>query len=311
MSSNISNSTEIHKHIPRDVRRRVEELRNTGHFGGTISLHRALLTIPMRPRDLMSAILMAIALLAIYLFLLQYVFVAWSWILKLCTDLFNMKIEQGSFGFEIGIVKIYAPYLKIGAAAPTNTEWTVSVIITVVLLVISFLFSERFIPVAYLLRALVLIQTISILYFLFFSNYFPYSLASYHAVMMLAGLIFIGMVPLVYGIIYYIFDAGFIKKLWLTVLTMSHLLVLVPLQYFVQAFLVHRFSLMYMPILFLMFGLMIDVFVLIAFYAWGMSWAGARYPQEKQEIVSSKVEEFGQAEQAQSVEKKAMPDIVT
>ena len=138
MSSNISNSTDSHAHISPDLRRRVEELRNIGHFGGTISPHRALLTIPMRPRDYISAILLAIGLLLIYLFVLEYVFVAWSWILKWCTDVFNMKIEQGSFGFEIGIIKIYAPYLKIEAAAPTNTEWSASVIITVVMLIISF-----------------------------------------------------------------------------------------------------------------------------------------------------------------------------
>ena len=295
MSSNISKIQESHKHISPALRRRVERLRNIGHFGGTISQHRALLTLPMSPADYIPAIILAVAIFFIYLFALEYVFNAWSWILEWCSNLFHMELKQGSFGFEVGIFNIYVPYLKIGAATPSNTEWAIGVIIVALVLLISFFLPDRFIPFAYLLRALVFIQTISIVYFLLFSNYFPYSLASYQAVMMLAGLIFIGLVPIIYGLIYYIFDEILIKKLWLTLLTMSHLLLLVPLQYFAHAYLIHEYSLMYMPILFLMFGLMIDVFILIAFYSWGMSWKADIHPHQKERSKKSKVEEFSQS----------------
>ena len=300
MSSNISKIRETHAHISPELRQRVENLRNIGHFGGLISPHRALLTLPKNPGDFIPAIIMAIVLFFIYLFALEYIFVAWSWILEWCSNLFSMDIKQGSFGFEMGIFNIYAPYLNLGAATPTNIEWSAGIVIAVITLLISFFLPDRFIPLAYLLRALVLIQTISIIYFLFFANYFPYNLAGYHAVMMLAGLIFVGLIPLIYGLIYYIFDETLVKKLWLTVLTMFHLLLLIPLQYFAHAYLIHTFSLMYMPVLFLMFGLMIDVFILIAFYSWGMSWEGALYPHLKQQAVKTKVEEFAQASREQS-----------
>lgn len=291
MSSNISKIKKSHSHISPDLRKRVEKLRNIGHFGGTISPHRALLTLPMSPGKYVPAIIMAAVIFFSYLFALEYVFSAWSWILEWCSSFFNMEIEQGSFGFEAGIFNIYVPYLKLGAATASNLEWSISVLITAIILLISFFMPDRFVPFAYLLRALAFIQTISILFFLFFSNYFPYSLASYHAVMMLAGLIFIGLVPLIYGLIYYIFDETLLKKLWLTILTMSHLLLLIPLQYFAHAYLIHEFSLMYMPILFLMFGLMIDVFIFIAFYSWGMSWQGTLHPHEERAIEASKVEQ--------------------
>lgn len=292
MSSNTSDMKDSHARISPDLRRRVESLKNIGHFGGTISQHRALLTLPMHPFDFVSSIIMAVVLFFIYLFALEYVFTAWAWLLEVCTDLFQMKVEQGKFGFEAGIFKVYAPYLKLGAATPTNSEWIVSVIIVAVVFVISLFLPERFIPLSYLLRALALIQVISIAYFLFFGNYYPYSLASYHAVMMLAGLIFTGLVPIIYGLIYYIFDETVTRKLWLTVLTMAHLLVLVPLQYFTHAYLIQAFSLLYMPILFLMFGLMIDVFILIAFYSWGMSWEGALHPHLRRQPAGSRSEEL-------------------
>lgn len=305
MSSNTSNMKDSHAHISPDLRRRIDGLKDIGHFGGTISQHRALLTLPMHFGDYISSIIMAVVLFFIYLFALEYVYTAWSWILELCTGLFNMDIEQGRFGLEIGIFKIYAPYLKLGAAVPTNTEWISGVIIVAVVFIISLFLPERFIPLSYLLRALALLQSISIVYFLFFGNYYPYSLASYHAVMMLSGLIFTGLVPVIYGLIYYIFDETITRKLWLTVLTMTHLLVLVPLQYFAHAYLIHIFSLMYMPVLFLMFGIMIDVFILIAFYSWGMSWEGALHPHSRQRSARSRSEELAHKADSGNAIKKA------
>ena len=281
MSSNISDKKDIHAHISPVLRHRVEKLRNIGHFGGTISQHRALLTLPMHPKELIPAFIMALILFLLYVFALDYVFIIWSTILDWCSSLFYVDMKQGRFGFDVGTFSIYTPYMQIGAATPSNVQWSMGVLITAILLVTSFFLPERFIPFAYLLRALVLIQTISIVYFLFFGNYFPYSLAGYQAVMMLAGLFFVGLVPLIYGLIYYIFDETLLKKLWLTILTMVHLLVLIPLQYFAHAYLINKFSLMYMPVLFLMFGLMVNVFVLISFYSWGMSWKGALHPHAR------------------------------
>ncbi|MEJ2141920.1 MAG: hypothetical protein P8Y24_06135 [Gammaproteobacteria bacterium] len=281
MSSNISNISEKHAHISPELRHRVEKLTHIGHFGGMISPHRALLTIPMKASEFIPSFITALMLFTIYLFSLEYVFVLWSWILEWCSSLFHLDLNQGRFGLELGIFKIYAPYLHLGAATPSNSQWSLGVIITISSLVISFFLPSRFLPLAYLLRALAFIQVISVCYFLFFSNYFPYSLASYHAVMMLAGLFFVGIIPIIYGLIYYIFDETLVKKVWLTLLTMGHLLLVIPLQFFAHAYLIHKFSLMYMPVLFLMFGLMIDVFILIAFYSWGMSWKGATHPQAK------------------------------
>ena len=281
MSSNISDKKDIHAHISPVLRHRVEKLRNIGHFGGTISQHRALLTLPMHSKELIPAFIMALILFLLYVFALDYVFIIWSTILDWCSSLFYVDMKQGRFGFDVGTFSIYTPYMQIGAATPSNVQWSMGVLITAILLVTSFFLPERFIPFAYLLRALVLIQTISIVYFLFFGNYFPYSLAGYQAVMMLAGLFFVGLVPLIYGLIYYIFDETLLKKLWLTILTMVHLLVLIPLQYFAHAYLINKFSLMYMPVLFLMFGLMVNVFVLISFYSWGMSWKGALHPHAR------------------------------
>lgn len=73
---------------------------------------------------------------------------------------------------------------------------------------------------------------------------------------------------------------------------MLHLWILIPMQYVAHAYLIHTFSLLYMPVLFLMFGLMIDVFVFIAFYAWGMSWEGALQLRQENYLPASKIEQI-------------------
>ena len=74
--------------------------------------------------------------------------------------------------------------------------------------------------------------------------------------------------------VYYIFDFSLIRKIFLTVLIMVHLAVFTPLHYLVQLYIIARFSLVFMPVLYTVFGLLLEVMVFIAFYSWGMSWKG-------------------------------------
>jgi hypothetical protein len=45
----------------------------------------------------------------------------------------------------------------------------------------------------------------------------------------------------------------------------------VPLQVLVHALVLQK-SLLFMPVLYIIFGLPVDILVVIAFYSWGMTW---------------------------------------
>lgn len=278
-SVSLNTTNPLPAHIPAQLKQRVEALRDTGHFGGRISPHRALLTIPLRRREFIPALVLAVLILTLYILSLGWVAAGWETLLQWCLDLFGYhEVELANFGFSLGGYNIYTPYIMLGAGVPSADQWNTAVVLTASILVISMLLPDRFMPLAYLLRALALIHAIAIFYFSYWPQSYPYGLAGYHALMMLAGMAFIAVVPIVFGLTYYIFDVSLLKKLAVTLMTMSYLGLLIPLQYFAHVYLVHTFSLLYMPILFLMFGLMIDVFLLIAFYAWAMSWGGKFHP---------------------------------
>jgi len=87
-----------------------------------------------------------------------------------------------------------------------------------------------------------------------------------------SGIGIISIVPFLFAVTYYIFDFGFFKKLFLTFITVAHLTCFLPLQILLQALVLQK-SVLFMPVLYIIFGMPIDVLIVIAFYSWGMTWS--------------------------------------
>jgi hypothetical protein len=125
------------------------------------------------------------------------------------------------------------------------------------------------------LRAACVVQVISLLVFFMWPSSFPYDAPRHLRDCFALGVAMIGVVPWVHALTYYVFDVGILRKFALSAYTMVFLACYLPVKMLVHAYILDRFSILFMPILFLFLGVTIDVFVLIAFYAWGMSWPPA------------------------------------
>lgn len=53
-----------------------------------------------------------------------------------------------------------------------------------------------------------------------------------------------------------------------------HLLLFVPQQYILHVVLLHK-SVLFMPLLYFVFGPFLDILAFVGFYSWGMSWSGS------------------------------------
>lgn len=223
------------------------------------------------------AMLLAVLLLTGWLMLLRWVNAAWTW----CTLYWSEVLFKGAMvkhkGYSIGsILRMDVPYLDLTAGVPDSGAWWMALILTTVTVLISFIIPRRQMPVIYLLRAVAFIQICSLAYFAINPASFPYTVSDYQSGMLMAGLFVISLVPVLLGATYYIFDIGLPKKLFLTVITMFYLSILIPMQYLLHVYLIQKYSMLFMPVLFFFFGLPLDIFVFIAFYAWGMSWRNKR-----------------------------------
>ena len=141
--------------------------------------------------------------------------------------------------------------------------------VTTLIFVATFFISKRLIPVIYLLRAVLLVQVIALLYFALIPARFPHTPDSYLAGFVTSGIGLISLVPLIFGLTYYIFDFGLPKKALLTSITMAHLALFLPFQCLLQALVLQK-TVLFMPVLYIVFGMPVDVMLVIGFYSWGM-----------------------------------------
>lgn len=269
----------------------LEQARYRGHRGGLISQHRSMVREPQTATKILGSVVLLIAVLEGWLLVFDWVVVAWAQILEFWRQVFGWEGYVVIVDYQLGIS---APYLAVESGHPGRAIWIVGAVLTVLLLGASFLIPRRYLPVAYLMRIVAFFQACGQLFFAIAPGRFPYGASGYIHGMLIASLALITLIPILLGFTYYIYDLGLGRKLGLTLLLMLHLSLLIPLQYMTHAFILHHLSLLFLPILFFVFGLPLDVLVFIAFYSWGASWRSlyqieASEPQPRATVEASGV----------------------
>jgi hypothetical protein len=117
------------------------------------------------------------------------------------------------------------------------------------------------------------LQATALGYFAVASARFPHDLPGYTVSMLVFSCVLIGLIPVLYGFTFYLLDFTLTQKIFLTLATVAHLVLFVPQQYMLHVYLLHG-SVLFMPVLYFVFGPFLDILVFIGFYSWGMSWRG-------------------------------------
>jgi hypothetical protein len=228
--------------------------------------------MPLGPGRIVEAIVLAISGTTCWLAILPAVGRLWGHLFSFWGAQLNLRsdvilVPQG-WGRH---VHFFLPCFGVVAGSASGTVWWVTTITTVAAFVASFLMSEESLPWAYLLRAICLLQATALGYFAIASARFPHDLPGYTVSMLVFSCILIGLVPVLYAFTFYLFNFSILQKVSLTVLTMIHLVLFVPHQYIVHVYLL-RYSVLFMPVLYFVFGPFLDILAFIGFYSWGMSW---------------------------------------
>jgi hypothetical protein len=261
----------------------LERIRHRGYGGGFITRHRALLFSPHNPAKMIPAFLLAVAFLLGWYLLRDQVCRFWS---------VMMDFWAGAVGMHGGVsaVKYYLfevipfsiPFLSFGAGPPSDFVWWVGLIFTALLVVLSFLIPRQYLPLAYMLRITAFFQSTAQIFFYFWRYGFPYEASGYVHGMLIASWMFISIVPIVLGFTYFIFDFSLSRKIALAVVIMGHQTILVPMQYVMQAYVIHHTSLLFLPLCFFVSSLPLNVVIFIAFFGWGFSWKDMLYQEAVQ-----------------------------
>lgn len=257
--------------------RRLERLRVRGVRGGVIAPHRAMVGLPWSTGRLAGTVTLAAGGLAAVLGVLPWLGRAWGLAFALARDALPIHAPLGDQLYTFfGRLTIALPVLAAETPLPDSRVLWIAGAATALVLLASFLLPVRFLPLSYFLRLLAFFQTTAILFFALVEPFrFPYRLQDHVQLLLLAGLVILALVPVLLGFTLHVFDLPLWKKGILTVLVLGHLALFVPLKALVHTWLVVHGTAVVMPVLFLLFGLLLDVLVFVAFFGWALSWRGA------------------------------------
>ncbi len=255
--------------------RRLEALRVRGVRGGVIAPHRSMVGLPWTVWRLATTLMLALGGFALVLAALPRLGAFWQLLFERVRDFTGLDAPLGDQQFSLpGNIHFTLPFIATITPQPDLRALWIAGGVSAVAVLASFLLPERFTPLRYFLRLLALLQGSAILFFAVSPEPFPYRLVDHVFVLESAGLVVMGLVPLVLGFTLHVFDLALWKKLLLTVAILAHLAVFVPLQVLVHIWLVMHGTAVVMPVLFLVFGLLLDIVVFVSFYGWALSWRG-------------------------------------
>jgi hypothetical protein len=250
-----------------------------GHRGGVIPMHRALAHFRLGPMNLVIAIFLFVFFTSIWLVLLPKVCQFWEHVLAYGIRVLPLHAGLGLAEHHLTpFLRFDVPFPRMEPMLPSSQIWGLVGAAGLALLAVTFLLPSNLIPVKYLLRGMLLVAATALLYFALLPARFPHTPDSYMEGLVTAGIALISTVPLLFGLTYYIFDFGLMKKALLTAITMTHMALFLPLQVLVQALFLQK-TVLFMPVLYIIFGMPVNILIIIAFYSWGMTWF-FRSPQE-------------------------------
>ena len=180
--------------------------------------------------------------------------------------------HAGSHSLRILGRVINLPYPMLEAEVPSFGAVYWNLLICIVLFLASFLMPQRITPVTYLVRATLLIQASASIDRMVSPGDFPYTLLLYLTDALALSIYLVFLLPVILGFVYYIFDFGLWRKVLLTVIMLAYFFVAIPCQYMLHAMIIHAWTLLFLPLMYLLFGTLLNVLMFVSIYAVGMSW---------------------------------------
>ncbi len=248
------------------------QYRQTGTHGTRIRMHRALRHISLSPTTIFSIIVLPVffdALLWTHLDTITQLWGRWFgfWIGHLQPDAHVAYASTAFLGRQLDV-----PYPDLMAALPSKAAVQINLIAALLILLPTGLISKKYLPVTYLLRAAILIQISSSVYFMLRPDHLPYAMGSYVSGMLSLGLYLMLLTSPLLALIYYIFDFPVWRKFMVTATMIGYFLLVLPMQYMLHALIMSKGSMLFMPLLYLLFGALLNILMFVSCYALAMTW---------------------------------------
>lgn len=244
--------------------------------GKPIDPHRSLARLAFPKRRLLHVLLVPTVFNLLVLLLLDTLTGAWYQFFQFWITQINLPAVLGHALIGPEGFRVSLPTLTLPANLPDSGLWWLIAGLTLISWVAARLIPQPLLPLRYLLRLAVLIQTSALIFFALFPGRFPYQISDHLYSLQGAGIGMMLVMPWVHGLIYHVFGFSLGQKLALSGLTLLYLSLALPCLIMLHSYLLLNCSLMIMPLLNFLGGIMLLLMGCIGLYGWAMSWTQNR-----------------------------------
>lgn len=250
--------------------------RYTNSQGQVISLHHAFKTIRFGAVSKLSVFVLPVVFSLIVWLWFGPITAVWDQIFQFWT---HALYADGAVTYRTMHVLgqyINVPYPALGAGYPSLLAVWFNVLICAIIFWVSLFMPQGSMPFIYLLRAAILIQFSASIFFLLSPNFFPYDIGAYVTDALALGLYLMFLIPIIFAAVFYIFDFPLWWKMVMTILTLTFYVIALPHQFMLHAYIINALTYLFLPLMYFLFGTLMNILMFVAFYSIGMSYRPAR-----------------------------------
>lgn len=247
--------------------------------GKPIDPHRSLAHLAFPKHRLWQVVFIPMAFNCMVWLLFDNLTRAWSHFLLFWATKIGLPVMLGHtlLGFEA--FRLSLTTFTLPANPPDAFRWWLIAALTLIGWIATRYIPQQLLPLRYLVRLAALIQASALMFFALFPGKFPYQIGNHLHGLQIAGIGMLLIIPWLHGLVYYIFDFSIGQKLALTGLTLLYLMLALPCLIMIHSYLLANYSLLIMPLLNFLGGIMLMVMGCIGLYGWAMSWEQNRKGQ--------------------------------
>jgi hypothetical protein len=229
--------------------------------------HRSFARINVSHWTALQTLMLPLVFSGTLLWAEPYLMDAWRTCIVFWASALDLPISLTMQAAQFSRAELSASPINNRAYMPDPTIFWSTVLLTAGLLVSSFRMPARMLPIVYSLRMLCALQIISILFFWFIPAQFTHTISDHAIELANVGYVLMVAIPVMLAAGFYAIKLSLPFKILITVSILGYFAVEIPHQIVLHMLILSKFSLIYMPVLYLCFGPLFNMLIFVALYS--------------------------------------------
>lgn len=246
-----------------------------GYGGAAIGMHRALHNWTFRPRSALLGGLITLVFMGLYVLAYPWLLQFWERILDAGVTWLHLgvKVRHWPVVWALGS-ELSVDRLVLAGPMPVAPMW--SLVVQAVLAIVAWVLLKRlreaWMPVAYALRLLLLLYLVSLGYFAWWADSFPYRLADHTRDIFAFNVAVQCLAPLVLGLTLFPLVSDHLHRVGACLVIQGYFALTLPFKMLAHTWLATHIGAVSLPLLYLAFGPVLDVLLMVALFSWVATW---------------------------------------